>query len=204
MSEAMALERLAEEWLRFQGFWTQTRVPFRLRGTAKKPLGSSSDLDVIGIRENEKGLDVVVVEVKGHGAPNVYPDYTRHGRGREIIKICKEKKKDVRIFERSVRKDWGIHRVNELRLVLGGKLVTAGDARRKLEHDLKHRYKLPFSVRIFSIDEMIRDLVECVRKDKDVRRKRYADSALEMIRWVLRSGGNICWPAGDGASRSSR
>lgn len=202
MSEAMALERLAQEWLRFQGFWTQTRVPFRLRFNGKTPLGASSDLDVIGLRQNGKELDVVVVEVKGHGSPDTYPRFTK-SRKQKIIEICKAKKRDIRLFERSVRKDWGIGKVNELRLVLGERLVPAGKRRNELERSIKRKCKLPFRVRIFAIDEIIRDLVEYVRKDKDERRKRYADTALERIRWIIRSDGNVCWSADDNCSRFS-
>lgn len=82
-------------------------------------------------------------------------------------------------------------KVKELRLILGERLPAA-DARRKFEQELKGKGKL--EVHIFSIDEMIRGLVESVREDMYVRRKRYADTALEMIRWIIRSGGNVCWP----------
>ena len=188
MSEAMAVERMVEEWLRFQGHWTQTRVPF------KKPRGGNSDINVIGANLQRKRPRVVVVEVKGHGSPSAYPDYTSPGRARQIEDLCKKEKRSIKQFLHSpAAKHLGVTKVDELRLVEPGRLGPLGKRREDLEHTLRQKYRLPFELRIVSIDEVIKDLFKRVTTDKDERRKRYADTALEMIRWITRAKGQIEW-----------
>ena len=187
MSEVMALEKIVELWLKSEGHWTETRVPF------KKPSGANSDVDVIGIKLNGKKAKVVVVEVKGHGSPSAFPNYGSPGRTRGIKRLCSKEKKDLKSFLRSdFAKQFGIKRVDEVRLVEPGRLPHK---RAELEHRLRQELRLPFVLRIYSVDEVIQLLWEWVIKNKDIRRKRYADTSLEMIRWILRSGRNIEWAA---------
>lgn len=183
MSEAMALESLAEQWLRSEGYWTQTRVPFRMRR-------GNSDLDVLGVNLKRR---VVVIECKGWGGPEYYPTYNTQRLEEEVVPLCRKAKKDLKYFLASVAsRKLEITRVYEFRLVLPGHLPD-GAQKRDMEKDLKKRCGLACNLRIFSVHEVIRDLQKWVGEDMHIRRKRYADTALEMLRWVWRSGGQICW-----------
>ncbi len=185
MSEPMALERLVEQWLRFDGYWTLTRVPFKIlrRG------GGNSDFDVLGV--NAKGK-VVVAECKAWGRANDYWDFDAKSDRRVIEKLCKKVKKDWPHFKQSYanKRRLKLRRIDTPRLVLPGRLSDPG-TKEELESSLTKR--CGFDVQIFGIHEVIQKIQDEVEKDKDKRRRRYADTALEMIRWILRSDGRICW-----------
>ncbi len=182
MSEAMALETLMEHLLRFEGFWTRTRVPF------KRKRGGLSDIDIVGINHKGRG---VVVECKGWGSPESYYNLNTAKRRLQIRQLCRKAKKDIPHFLKSeANKTLGIRRIHEFRLVLPGKLDT-GAPRKSLEQTLGKQMKC--TVEIVCVDELLKKLVDHVAQDKNKRRKRYPDTSLEMIRWVLRSGGRICW-----------
>ncbi len=185
MSETMALESLAEQWLRSQGYWTQTRVPFKKRK-------GNSDLDVIGVNLQGRGR-VVVIECKGWYGPKDYPTFTSKGKKQDVVWLCQKAKEDLKYFLGSrASKDRGIARVDEFRLVLPGYLPD-GAKRRDMETQVKKRCRLPWDLRLFSVHEIIRDLQTWVKRDMYVSRKRYSDTSLEMLRWVWRSGGEIRW-----------
>ncbi|MFQ5777012.1 MAG: hypothetical protein ACE5IP_03285 [Terriglobia bacterium] len=181
MSEPMALETLAEHLLRFEGYWTQTRVPFKTRR-------GNSDWDVVGMSPSGR---VVVAECKGVGSPRDYLNWDTPAKQRKIERWCKKAEDNWRYFLRSpANKRLQLRRINEFRLFLPGKLPRS-NAREKLEARLQRKYSFP--VRLFSVQEIIQKLKLHVQRDMKERGKRYADPALEMIRWLLRAGGDIVW-----------
>ncbi len=179
MSEPMALERLAAEWLRFEGYWTELRVPYRKKNTF-------SDIDVLGFRKQAPG--VVAVECKGWGKATEYRHLAK-GRIDRIRRHCWRTKRSWASFQHS-NKRLGLGRIDELRLVWPGSFRKEA-TKIKLEKELTN--KCGFKVRIFGVRDLIVQLENCVRNDLKERGKRYPDTALEMIRWVVRSGGRICW-----------
>ncbi len=181
----MALERLVEQWLRFDGYWTLTRVPFKI----KRRGGGNSDFDVLGV--NAKG-EVVVAECKAGGRASDYFNFDAKWGRRWIEELCEKVKKDWPHFKQSDANKKRLHlrRIDTLRLVLPGRLNNQG-TKEKLESSLTKR--CGFDVQIFGIHEVIQKIQDNVEKDKNERRRRYADTALEMIRWILRSDGRICW-----------
>src|SRR5580704_9297762 len=99
MSEPMALELLVEHCLSLDGYWTQARVPFQ---TGKKK-GANSDLDILAVaRLASKDPRVVVVEVKGHGRPEDYANYSNAGRQEELKQLLRNARKRVKQFRYSI------------------------------------------------------------------------------------------------------
>lgn len=185
MSEVMALESLVEQLLSFEGYWTKMRVPF------KKPSGANSDLDVLGIK---RGGRVVVAECKGWGSPEDYWNFDAPSRRKYLDELCREARDNFKHFLRSQQaKRLEIDHIDEFYLVLPGR-VGQEENREALSARLKQKHRLPVSVfRLLCVHEVIRKLQDHVSKNMNERRKRYADTSLEMIRWVLRSGGRISW-----------
>jgi len=75
--------------------------------------------------------------------------------------------------------------VKEIRSVIPGYFEN----KEKL-HEIQNNLssELPFNpqVRVVPIHEIIETLIERINTDKDIRRKRYPVSALELIRWLTR------------------
>ncbi len=185
MSEPMAVERLVEQWLRFDGYWTLTRVPFKIKTHG----GGNSDFDVLGV--NWKG-EVVVAECKAGGRADDYFNLDAKGMRGWIEELCGKVKKDWRHFKQSYTNKKRLHlrRINTFIVVLPGRLNDQ-ETKEKLESSLTKRYG--FDVQIFGIHEVIQKIQDQVENDMGKRQRRYADTALEMIRWILRSHGRICW-----------
>ena len=70
MSEVMAIESIAEEYAKFLGYFTETRVPFRLNG-------SFSDFDVFGF--NPRTHKTIVIECKAWGGSKSYRSCDTNG-----------------------------------------------------------------------------------------------------------------------------
>jgi hypothetical protein len=59
---------------------------------------------------------------------------------------------------------------------------------------LRKEYGMPVDhLNVKGIHEVIQDLYNSVNIDMHERRKRYPDSALEMLRWMIRAGGRTDW-----------
>lgn len=76
MSEAMALERMIQMLATFEGYLTDTRVPYlakyEKRSGFEKTGTQHGDLDLVGV-----GLDrrLLVAECKGYGSPESYQSW---------------------------------------------------------------------------------------------------------------------------------
>jgi len=57
--------------------------------------------------------------------------------------------------------------------------------RRQIEEQASSN--LGVQVKVMPIHMMIKELLERIKEDEDVRRKRYLDSASELIRWLFRA-----------------
>jgi len=169
MSEAMAIESIVQEYAKFKGYLTETRVPFKLKR-------GHSDLDVLGF--NPKTKNSLVAECKAWGSPNQYPSYNNSK------KWFKEKFEEIiakwEHFKNSPTNKWRFSKLDEIWYVIPGYC----DDKEQVEADLST--ELDHNVRIIPIHELILDVMFEVKKDKDIRRKRYSNPALEFCRWLLR------------------
>lgn len=175
--EPMAIERLVAEYLKLDGYFIKTRIPFHTRK------GSISDLDVIGIKT--KNRDSIVVECKAFGSANVYPNYDTPRRREDIRKYAEKLVKRTRVFlsSESNKKQFKISRFRRYLIIVPGYLDD--DARTDLEIILKKKLRKRF--RIMPIHELIQETIRRVEADKTQRGARYPDTALEMIRWMSRA-----------------
>lgn len=170
MGEAMAIESIAEEYARFKGYFTETRVPFKLE------IGHS-DIDVLGFHP-QKGT-TLVIECKAWGSPDQYFNFCGDTLGfrKEFRKIITHWK----YFKKSPNnKIWNFNRLDEIWYVIPGYCDDKEEIEGKLSKELNH------IIKIIPIHELIRDVMFEVKEDKDKRRKRYSNPALEFCRWLLR------------------
>jgi len=183
MSEEMAIETLAKHWLTFDGYWVQTRVPF------KKHRGHS-DFDVVAFMPASS--KVVIVECKAWGSPTDYPNFQTAARAKRIKEMCRKAHRDWKYFGRSAaNKRLKLQKLYEFRLVLPGRL---DDKKKQVDLEKELSLELGFKVRLFAVHEVIQEVQKQVEKDMELRRVRYPDTSLEMLRWVSRSKGRLSWP----------
>lgn len=172
----MAIEKLVEEYLKLEGYFTRTRVPFRTKQRGKSR-GGLSDLDVIGVKPKKN--DNIVVECKAFGKSDSYPNYASSKRKKSLMKYARKLVKGAKEFKKqskigSFKKYW---------IIIPGYL----DDEQREQQERKIKGQLGKKVEIISIHKLIRDIIEKVEQDKGPRGRRYPDTALEMIRWMSRS-----------------
>ncbi len=109
MSEAMAIESIVQEYAKFKGYLTETRVPFKLKR-------GHSDFDVLGF--NPKTKSSLVVECKAWGSPDQYPSYN------DSKKWFKEEFEEIigkwERFKNSPTNKWGLSKLDEIWYVIPG------------------------------------------------------------------------------------
>lgn len=169
MSETMAIESIAEEYAKFKGYFTETRVPFKF-------IIGNSDIDVLGY--NPKTKNSLVIECKAWGSPDKYPSFDDSEWFKEIFKQI-IKKWDY--FKKAPTNKWNLSSLDEIWFVVPGSCDHKSQIEKEVKKELNH------NVKIIPIHELILDIMFEVKKDKNVRRKRYSNSALEFCRWLLRS-----------------
>lgn len=166
MSEAMAIELIVEEYAKLLGYFTETRVPFKLKG-------GHSDIDVLGF--NPKTEKTLMIECKAWGGPNDYYSYNNEK------KWFKEMIRHWEFFKESPTNKWDLSHLDELWLVIPGFC----DDKLQIETELAKEFNQ--IIKIIPIHELILNIILEVKKDKDIRRKRYSNPVLEFCRWLLRS-----------------
>lgn len=177
MSEVMAIEAIAEEYAKFLGYFTETRVPFKLGN------GSSSDFDVLGF--NRKTDKTIVIECKAWGGPKDYTSFNTAGRKKQIKEIINNIIKNWAYFKKSPNNKWKLSELNKILLVIPG--FCSSETKKELVHSVKLENKSTVEVEIMPIHELLMNIMIMVDDDKDERRKRYSNPALEFCRWLLRS-----------------
>jgi hypothetical protein len=175
MSEAMAIESITEEFLKFLGYFTETRVHF------KKERGGNSDIDVLGY--NPKTKKTIAVECKAYGGPDNYFNYDTDKRFLEIEGLFDDLLDGWGRFtdKESKTNKWGFKRLDAMWIVIPGYC----EKKEEYKEILKKKFKQ--EIEIIPIHELIKNLINEVKKDKNLRRKRYSNPALELFRWLLRS-----------------
>lgn len=170
MSEVMAIESIAEEYAKFLGYFTETRVPFKLKK-------GNSDIDVLGF--NPKTKTSLVIECKAWGSPDQYPSFTNSK------KWFKEKLTEIigkwGYFKKAPTNRWNLKNLDEIWFIIPGFCDDKSKIETEISKELNH------DIKIIPIHELILNIMFEVRKDKNIRRKRYANPALEFCRWLLRS-----------------
>lgn len=190
MSEGMALEKLAEEHARLQGYLTLVRVPFKRPLEKGKRNRANTDFDVIGF--NRKTGKVLLVEVKGYFAPEAYPDWSTDGWDRSRVPVFVDdlaQKWQEFVVSSGVNDMLGfrLKDLGEIRMVIPGEWPNDRKGfERRLESLVRKRLRRPVRVSILPIHDMLLEIIKLVKTDKDIRRVRYADTALEAFRWLLR------------------
>jgi hypothetical protein len=172
MTEPMAIEKLVAERYELDGYFTLLRVPFKLKS-------GSSDLDVIAY--DKKTKDTIIIECKAWGSPDDYSNFDTTARRRKIKWLFKDLKNRAEKFRQSETNVWGIGKPKKLVIVIPGFF----DDKEVFENDVSHALKC--KVELLPIHELIKELIEKVQTDKDIRRKRYGSTSLEFIRWLIRS-----------------
>ena len=176
----MAIESLAEEYAKFAGYLTETRVPFMTKKRRGSKHGGNSDIDVLGY--NPKSKKTLIIEVKAWGGPNDYPKYTRKDYG-FFNEYMQDMHDSWEQFKSSLTNHWGFRKLDEVWFVFPG---YCEDADKDAIEDLLNN-KYSFNVKIIPINELLVHILKGVKKDKEIRRKRYENPALEFCRWLLRS-----------------
>lgn len=170
MSAEMAIEAIAAEYAKLLGYFTEIRVPYKVKR-------GNSDIDVLGY--NPKTKKILMIECKAGGGPNDYPsdDYRCKKWYREEFKIMMKK---WEAFKKSPTNKWGIKKLDEMWFVIS----ASCDDNKKIEKEL---YKvIHIKIKIIPIHELLLDIINEVKKDKDIRRTRYSNPALEFCRWFIR------------------
>jgi hypothetical protein len=172
MSELMAIESIAEEYAKLLGYFTRTRVPF------KRKVGLP-DLDVLGVHPKTKRT--IVIECKAWGGPEDYRSF--NGRKDWFKEMFKRIIDNWSFFRRSKinKTKWCLSKLDEIWLVIPGYCDD------KLEIQTALSKELRCDIKITPIHELLLNIMLEVKQDKDIRRKRYSNPALEFCRWLLRS-----------------
>jgi len=177
MGEVMAIERIAEELVRFNGYLTVCNMPF------KKGRGHG-DLDIIGYRPKDKRI--LVVECKAWGGSDEYKNFSTQKEIENLRKLVGKIYEDWVAFTKSKTNLWEFKKneLKEIWLIIPGYFKNE-ETPRQIEEQASSN--LGVQVKIMPIHMMIKELFERIKEDKDVRRKRYLDSASELIRWLFRA-----------------
>ncbi len=189
MSEGMALEKLAEEHARLQGYFTLVRVPFKPpRAKGKKHRGNT-DFDVLGYHPRDH--KVLIIEVKAYGPPEVYRNWSYRPWERSITTrwVGNVAKKWSQFVKLEKGRAWGlrVEDLGEIRVVIPGFWdVDRKGFEKWLESRIWRKHKFRTKVCVVPIHDLVLDTIRLVSEDKIVRRVRYADTALEAFRWLTR------------------
>lgn len=164
----MAIESIAEEYAKFHGYLTETRVPFKLGA-------GHSDFDVLGYNpSNERTL---VIECKATGKSESYPK--KHYDFEQVFAEILER---WEMFKASPTNRWKLKNLNEAWFI--APISNDGDID-EISKNLGQKFAIV--VRILPIHKLLIDILVEVKNDKDIRRKRYQNPALEYCRWLLRT-----------------
>lgn len=166
----MAIEVMAEEYAKFLGYFTETRVPFKFNK-------GNSDIDVLGYNPITK--KTLVIECKAWGSPEQYPSYTK--KKEEFLDTFRKIIAKWDYFKASQTNRWNLSNLDTIWYVLPGYCEN----KLQLEQELSNLFNCEIS--IIPIHELLLKIMIEVKRDKDIRRKRYSNSALEFCRWLLRS-----------------
>jgi len=167
------LEELISFYFQLRGYFTLTRIIV--------PCGESSrglsDFDVIAYDRNEN--EVVIVECKGWGSPEEYPSFDTPGRLDKLRNIAE---KIIRCWNSFVKSQFNKYNFTgeELRKII---IVIPG----KISSGNRSMVISSIQIEIKPIHEVILDIINTVKEDMYIRRKRYWNPALEMIRWIIRA-----------------
>jgi len=208
MTEAMAIEKLAEEYARSCGYLTENRIPCKYKNKS-----NPGDIDVLCTKDSQ----LVAIEVKGYLSPEDYcnwctTDYL-HGMY-DIVEKLTTQIETIRserwqsLFHTKKRFDevWivasgffsptlelreskhdtvnpCIYELNNL-LVQSNKPAKENDYIKIIE---KHLSGQNTRVKVIPIHTLIERLILFVKKDMVSRRTRYPDTALEAFRWIIRA-----------------
>lgn len=174
----MAIERIAEELAKLEGYLTVTRVPY---STGE----SNSDLDVVGFRPYENR--VLLIECKAWGKPEEYKDRGTERRIAKVVAIGSDLIQGWQKFVAGPTNYWHFKKgdLAEIRIIVPGHIEQK--PRDELVRRLRQVVPAGVEVSVIMIHEMLLKVFEVVKTDMKVRRKRYPDSAFEMARWLIRS-----------------
>lgn len=181
MSEEMAIESLVKSYWELKGYFVRTRVPYRVEGE-----GQSHDIDVLCFHPKKESI---IIECKAWGGPEKYWNYGKDNYSslEKKLKRIRKGRRKRNIFSPEVLKD-AIKKVKDLTGIEPKKMIVYLPAivedKKLLEEKLSKEMK--FEVEIISIHELIKELFVEVALDMRKRRKRYPDTALELIRWFNR------------------
>jgi hypothetical protein len=171
MTEIMAIEKIAEEHAKLEGFLTITRVPY-------KKVKNYGDLDILAYSPEDGFL--MLIDVKARGKVERYTNANTE-KGREYI--------ERRIsglmtywpkFVSGNTNRWKFKKLDKIRLIVDGPF----DAKHQFQEDLTKKFEVP--VELLPIHELFEQIILRVNVDMRVRRKRYPDTALEFIRWLIK------------------
>ena len=176
MSEEMAIEKLVENYVNFEGYFTTFRVPYKKSG------GGLSDIDIIGY--NPRNQETLLVEVKAWGSPESYKNAEKWDDWEEWIGELKDGWKG---FTRGGSNHWGFTKLDKVLIVLPAHFKTP-NKEAILSEELSKKFG--FKVEILPIHSLIERLFFKVNEDMIVRRRRYPDTALELLRWIIRTSKN--------------
>lgn len=186
MSEVMAIETIVEEYAKFKGYITETRV------SLKTKKGGHPDIDIFGY--NPKNKRLLMIECKAWGKADDYVSFDTPSRIKRINGVFNDmarRWKDFKDFKKSKladRKRWSFRDLNELWLVIPGyfEKEESEHIQEQIKSKIKKKIKSIIDVKIIPIHEIILGIIKDVNKEKGERGRRYSNPALEFCRWLLR------------------
>jgi len=144
---------------------------------ARRRARTLSDFDVIAY--NRSNGEVIIAECKGWGSPESYLNFSTDKRLNKLKSIAEKIVNCWKNFVNSRFNKYGFGK-DELKKVI---IVIPG----YISSTNKHTTISGVPVEIKPVHEVILDIIKIVKNDMYVRRRRYWNPALEMIRWIIRA-----------------
>lgn len=183
MTEEMAIESLVKSYWELKGYLVRTRVPYRV-----EEKGGIHDIDVLCFHPKEKRS--MIIECKAGGTTEDYwgkyekNDYMSL---KKVLQIKKGKgKRKGNIFSTDSVRKAAIEKVKELVGIEPEKMIVYIPAEVDKELTKKFSAEMGLPVEFVGIHELIKNLFGEIALDMRRRRKRYPDTALELIRLFTR------------------
>jgi hypothetical protein len=183
MSEAMAIEQMAEDLASLRGYNTKTNVPY-LKGDREQD--SASDIDVLARSWND---EILAVECKSVGSPRNYENWNKQSRIDQLQDEVGDLADNIdRILDSEFEDD---AEIDEVWFVFRGYFNTESSGSAHVVHQSKEDFQeelqseFDVEVSLKPTHTLICELIEAVSEDMGDRRQRYASPTKELFRQLV-------------------
>ena len=201
------LENIVAAYYEIKGYFTKTRVPVGIkerckiieeleRSGNKKAKKGISDIDIIAYKRDKDEL--IMIECKGWGSPEKYGHFNSP---KKIEMLARVIIKRLCVWDNYANnsKEFNYNELKKFVIIIPGAIreESKNDVKKRVidkirQNPLLRKYvdarrnTLKVEIDIKPIHELILGLVEEVKRDMVIRRKRYQNEALELIRWLIK------------------